>query len=214
MGHTGTAPHRLHGEQPHRRIEITGRHRRGQRAGEHRLPAVHRTLVAGPAPNSCCRKRCSWRRRSRSAAPGRAGNVVQVAVRVGFLHVDGGGHDAVAHGQQGGGHTGGAARALRVADQAFQRGARQLVGMPVEGQFHGARLDAVVQLRRGAVIVDVLDVRGRDAGFVHRHAHGARRLLAALLQPHPVVGFAGGTLARRPRRRCGRRARARAPTPR
>ena len=74
-----------------------------------------------------------------------------------------GGTHAVAHGQQGGGHPGRAAGALRMPDQALQRGAGQLVGVAVERQLDGARFDAVVQLGGSAVIVDVLHLDGRDA---------------------------------------------------
>ena len=71
----------------------------------------------------------------------------------------------------------------------------QLVSVAVESQLHGARFDAVVELRGSAVIIDVLHFGGRDAGFSERHADGARRLFAAFFQAHAVVGFAGGTVA-------------------
>ena len=49
------------------------------------------------------------------------------------------------------------AGALRVPDQALERRAGQLIGVPVERKPGGARLNTIVQLRRRAVIVDTRD---------------------------------------------------------
>src|ERR1022692_1644184 len=67
--------------------------------------------------------------------------------------------------------------------------------MLAEGEFHGARLDPVVEFRGGAVIVDVLHVARRDAALFETDADGPRRLFAALFQTHPVIGLAGGAIA-------------------
>src|ERR1035438_4152950 len=102
----------------------------------------------------------------------------------------------VPHGQQRSRYAGRAARALRMPDQALQRRSRQLIGVAVKGQFHGARFNAVVQFRGRAVIVDVLHIARPDAAFLYGHRHGAGRLFAALLQAHAVIGFAGGPVPR------------------
>src|ERR1035438_9585928 len=67
--------------------------------------------------------------------------------------------------------------------------------MLAEGEFHGTRLDPVVEFRGGAVIVDVLHVARRDAALFETDADGPRRLFAALFQTHPVIGLAGGAIA-------------------
>jgi len=55
-----------------------------------------------------------------SRRPG-SGDVIEVALGIGFVHVDGGGHDTIAHGQQHGRHAGSAACALRMANEVLQR---------------------------------------------------------------------------------------------
>src|SRR5665647_1010919 len=55
------------------------------------------------------------------------GYVIEIAVGVWLVHVNGGWDHAVAHGEQGGGNAGGAAGPLRMADHALQRRARQFV---------------------------------------------------------------------------------------
>src|SRR5437879_1831397 len=62
--------------------------------------------------------------------------------------------------------------------------------MLAEGEFEGTSLDAVIQLGRGAVQVDVLNGGGCDASFAHGKSDGPRRLLAAFLQADAVEGFA------------------------
>ncbi len=122
-------------------------------------------------------------------------HVVEVAGRVGAIEVDRRRQEAVAHGEQRRRHPGRAAGALRMADHGLDRRARQAVCGPPEGAAHGQGLDAVVQLRRGAVVRDVADRLGRHAGFFHRERHRARRLFARLVQTHAVVSVAGRAVA-------------------
>src|SRR5262249_1100507 len=124
------------------------------------------------------------------------GDVVEIALGVGLVDVDRGWHDTIAHRQQRRGDAGGAARALRGADQALQGRPRQPVGMTIESELHSARFDAVVQLRRRAVIVDVLHVALADAGLFHRHTDGARGLFAAFFETHAMVSLARRSVAR------------------
>ena len=57
-----------------------------------------------------------------------------------------------------GGDARGAAGALRMPDHRLGRRARHAIGVRAEHAPHALRLDRVVQLRRGAVIVDVADL--------------------------------------------------------
>src|SRR5215470_14354639 len=71
-------------------------------------------------------------------------NVVEIALRVWLLDVDCRRENAVPHGEQGRRHSRRTARALGMADQALHARSRELVGMAIERELHGARLDAVV----------------------------------------------------------------------
>src|SRR5947207_13696647 len=62
--------------------------------------------------------------------------------------------------------------------------------MLAEREFEGPSFDAVIQLGRGAVQVDVLNGGRRNASFAHGKSDGSRRLLAAFLQANAVEGFA------------------------
>src|SRR5665213_2271794 len=64
--------------------------------------------------------------------------------------------------------------------------------MAIEGEARGARFDAVIQIGRRAVIVDVADLFGPDACFLHGQRHRVSRLFAALFETHAMIGLAGG----------------------
>jgi hypothetical protein len=64
-----------------------------------------------------------------------------------------------------------------------------------EAQPHGARLDAIVQLSRGSMQVDVVDGVAPDARPFDGKLHRPRRLFAALFQADAVVSLAGGSIA-------------------
>src|SRR5262249_31702911 len=57
-------------------------------------------------------------------------------------------------------------------------------------QLDGPRFDAVVQLSRSAMIVDVIDRRWRQLRLFQSQANSASRLFSALFQPHTMIGFA------------------------
>src|SRR5262249_31142471 len=101
------------------------------------------------------------------------GNVIEIALGVGLVDIDGGRRDGVAHREQGRGNPGRAASALRVADHALQRRAGDPVRVAVERELDGAGLDPVVQLRGRAVVMNVLR-RGRGyARLAEGHADRA-----------------------------------------
>ena len=83
-----------------------------------------------------------------------------------------------------------------MADEALERRAGELGGVPVEGQVGGFGLDAVVELGGSAVVVNVLDGRGRNAALGDGEAHGPGGFLAALLEPDAVKGLASRAVAR------------------
>src|SRR5271157_5323978 len=126
----------------------------------------------------------------------RFGHVIEIAIIVGFFQVYRWRNLAVPHSNQRGGNSGGATGSLRMPDLRLQAGHRRLARLLAQGQLQRARLDAVVQLRRGAVQVDVADVCRCDACIFHGHLNGAGRLLSALLQANAMKGLAGRAISR------------------
>src|SRR5271157_1932065 len=126
----------------------------------------------------------------------RFGHVIEIAIIVGLLQIDRWRNLSVPHSNQRGGNSCGATGSLRMPDLRLQAGHRRLARLLAQGQLQRARLNAVVQLRRGAVQVDVADVCRCDACIFHGHLNGAGRLLAALLQANAMKGFASGTISR------------------
>src|SRR4051794_36290870 len=123
------------------------------------------------------------------------GDVVEVALGIGLLEVDGGRYLSVLHGDERGSDTGSATCALRVADLGFQSRHRDVVGVVAESELERARLDAVVEFGGRAVQVDIIHVGGGDACVRHCHANCARRFFATFFQAHTMKGFAGGAVA-------------------
>ena len=76
----------------------------------------------------------------------------------------------------------------QVPDHGLGRADRQLVGMCAEDRLDGCRLALVVERRRGAVGIDVVDLFRLEAGLGQGELHGARRALAALGRGGDVEG--------------------------
>ena len=181
-----------------------GRDRRAARgsagaAGRGRLTAAALTTSAlffEPKPMQLQRA-CA-----NEAGRARVGDVVEVALGVGRVEVDRRRQEPVAHPEQGRRDAGRAAGALRVADHRLDRGAGDPSRRAAEGEPGGARLDAVVQLGRGAVVREVVDRLGREPRLAERERHGPRRFLAA-----SRPGARGGARRRSRRSRGSRRRR-------
>ena len=62
--------------------------------------------------------------------------------------------------------------------------------MFAKSEFDGPGLNTVVQLRRSAVIVNVIDLFRLHAGFLQGQLNCAGRFLTALFQPHAMVRIA------------------------
>src|SRR4051812_5920185 len=77
---------------------------------------------------------------------------IHVAGGVGIVEIDRGWQDAVGDRQGRCRNSGGAARALGMADHRFDGRARHTIGVRAEHAAHAARLDRVVQLRGGTVV--------------------------------------------------------------
>ena len=94
-------------------------------------------------------------------------DVIKIAVRIGFFQVDRRWNLVVLHGDERSGDTRGATGALRVSNLGFERRHRNFVSMIAQRQLERARLNAIIQIGRGAVQVYVLNVFGADARFLH-----------------------------------------------
>ena len=78
-----------------------------------------------------------------------------------------------------------AGRAEQMADRRLGRGHRQLLDRVAEQPLHRAQLDLVAERRRGAVGVDVVDVR---------RASGSARFSAACMARKPPLPSSGGAV--------------------
>ena len=144
-----------------------------------------------------------------SATRPAVGHVIQIAFRVGNVEIDGRRNLAVLHGNDGCGHAGGAASALRVSDLRFQSRHGNLAGPFAERQFEGAGLDPVVHFGGSTVQVDVLNILRAQACFLKRQRDGARGFFRRIAHAHAVIRFAGRSRSRQSRHRRARpRARA------
>src|SRR3954452_20677746 len=106
-------------------------------------------------------------------------DVVEVTVRIGVLVVDRRRQDAVLHGQGREDRLDRAGRAETVTRRALRRRDRDPGGdVLADRELDHPRLARVADRCRGAVGVDVVDLRGVDARVGERHRHRARRALA------------------------------------
>ena len=88
------------------------------------------------------------------------------------------------------GDTGGAARALRMTDHRLRGRSGHRVRVAAEDAPDALRLDAIVQLRRGAVVVDVADLFRTPVGAAERGLDAAHDLRAIRIHLHAVIGVA------------------------
>ena len=82
-----------------------------------------------------------------------------------------------------------------MANHRLGGGPRHAVRDLTQSGARAPRLDRVVQLRRGAVIVDVADLLRRASGLRQRGAHAAHDLGAIGIHLHAVIGITGRGVA-------------------
>jgi len=127
---------------------------------------------------------------------GDVGDVVEVALGVGVVEIDGGGDQRIADGHGAGGGLYGAGCAQEVAGHRFAGADYEAVfGVVAEDGFDGFGLADVADSGRGAVSVDVIDVVVVDAGPIEGHAHAADRALAFGEGRGHVVGIGAEAVA-------------------
>ena len=103
---------------------------------------------------------------------GLVGNVVEIAVRILDFVVDRRWEDAPADGHDTGDQFHRAGGGDQVAEHALAAGDRDLVSPFPENLFDGDRLAPIVDLRAGAVGVDVANVFGFQPGVLQRRVDG------------------------------------------
>src|SRR5207302_4849735 len=64
-----------------------------------------------------------------------------------------------------------------------------------ENGLNGGRLQGIIDRRRSAVRIDVVDIGGVASGLAQSDAHGSHATLAALRGGSNVVGVVGGAIA-------------------
>ena len=120
------------------------------------------------------------------------GHVVEVAVGVRIFIVDGRVDDAAVDREQRRDGLDRAGRAEQVTDHRLGAADRDLVCVVAEGDLQGLRLAGVVELGRGSVRVDVVDVLRLQARILESQHHRLRRRLAGLIGGDLVVGVVRG----------------------
>ena len=99
------------------------------------------------------------------------------------------------HGQGGRDDAGGAARALRMTDHRLRGRSGHRVCVTAEDATDALGLDAIVQLRRGTVVVDVADLFRAPVGATQRGLDTADDLHAIGIHLHAMIGVAGRCVA-------------------
>ena len=122
---------------------------------------------------------------------GLVGNVVEVAVGVGGIVVDGWRHDVGLERLAADGHLHRAGGPEHVAGGAFCGADGEAAGMVPEDGLDGLCLAGVALRRGGAVGVDVGNILWVESARVECHSHGARAAFASRRGGGHVVGVGG-----------------------
>src|SRR5262249_31319173 len=77
----------------------------------------------------------------------------------------------------------------------FSRTHRNARRKITESHLNSTRLDAVIQLGRSAVQIDVINLIGTEAGILHRQCHRARRLDSGFVESYAMVRIAGRAIS-------------------
>src|SRR5439155_27207175 len=109
---------------------------------------------------------------------GHMGDVIEIALRIRVVEIDGRGEHAVADGQQADDRLDAAGGRDQVPHHALGAGDPDLVGVVPEGPLDGERLDRVVDGGAGPVRVDVVDVRGIEPRVGQSLFHAGDRATA------------------------------------
>ena len=122
-------------------------------------------------------------------------HIVQIALRVGLLVVDGGRRELVAEGQCGEHGLDAACAAQQMAGHALGADDGDVLGVVAEDGVDSGSLAAVVHVGAGAVGVDVVDLLGGNAAVLESQLHAADGACAAGCGSREVVGVAVGAVA-------------------
>src|SRR3990172_12691718 len=109
------------------------------------------------------------------AGAGLVGNVVEVAVGIADLVVDGRRNGSMAHSQYGDDRLDRPGPSEDVASHRLRRGDWHPISILAESELDGGGLGRVLGHGRSAVGVDVADLGGPDAGIFHGSDHRPRR---------------------------------------
>ena len=126
-----------------------------------------------------------------AAAAGCVGNVVEVAVGILKLVINGRRQDVIANSEATGGNLGGATSALQVAKGRFSGTDWQLVGVVTENFFDNDGFGFIAKRSGGAVGVEIIHLVGPNTGMSERELHGAGALFASGIGVAHVMGIAG-----------------------
>jgi len=125
-------------------------------------------------------------------ATGDVGDVVEVALGVGFIIVDGWGEVGACECECGDDEFDAAGGSEGVAEGAFGGGDGDFFGGGAEDGFDGFGFGEIAEFGGGAVGVDVADLLGVDAGFLDGFVHGGGGAGTVFIGGGNVASVAGG----------------------
>src|SRR5271170_734373 len=123
------------------------------------------------------------------------GHVIQIALGVGDVEVNGWGNLAVVHGDEGCSQAGRAAGALGVSDLRLESGHRNSTRVLAESELQSTGFYAVIHFGGGAVQIHVVNVGGCDTCFFESQSNGASGLFGRIAHSDPVEGLASRSVS-------------------
>src|SRR5579863_9439347 len=122
------------------------------------------------------------------------GHVIQIALGVRNVEVNGWGNLSVLHGDEGCSQAGRAAGALGVSDLRLESRHRNTIRVLAESEFQSPGFYSVIHFGGSAVKIHVVNVSGCDTCFFESQSDGASGLFGRIAHSDPVECLAGRSI--------------------
>src|SRR2546427_2383359 len=116
-------------------------------------------------------------------------HVVEIAFRVGMIQIQSGWDDACRYRKKNRADSCRSAGALRMANHRLRCAHWKATGAFAKAMLDGARLDAVVQDRRRAVQIHIIDIIDVQAAVLDGQRHCARGFDTRFVETHAMIGI-------------------------
>ena len=117
-------------------------------------------------------------------------HIVQVALGVGNVQIDGGRRDLIAQGQHRDSGLQAARAAQQMAGHGFGGADGELISVLAKDALERGGFNTVAHFGGGAVRIHIVDLFGFNAGVLNRQAHHAERSIAVYRRAGDVIGIA------------------------